>query len=130
MDGLQQAALADAGQRKAGLVKRLGALGGGADAHRRSVSANLKLTTFVNASRRKRQCAFGDPANVLSPTVLTELCSDRVSDPGETGYGAKRNGRAECLQGVRCVSSIWLEQKEHWKLNSLDHLERARFLSG
>ena len=35
MDGLQQAALADAGEREAGLVKRLGALGGGADAHRR-----------------------------------------------------------------------------------------------
>lgn len=35
MDGLQQAALADAGQREAGLVKRLGALGGGADADRR-----------------------------------------------------------------------------------------------
>ena len=35
MDGLQQAALADAGQREARLVQRLGALGGGADAHRR-----------------------------------------------------------------------------------------------
>ena len=34
-DGLQQAALADAGQREASLVKRLGALGGGADADRR-----------------------------------------------------------------------------------------------
>lgn len=34
-DGLQQAALADAGQREAGLVQGLGALGGGADAHRR-----------------------------------------------------------------------------------------------
>lgn len=35
VDGLQQAALADAGEREAGLVQRLGALGGGADAHRR-----------------------------------------------------------------------------------------------
>lgn len=35
MDGLQQALLGDAGQREAGLVQRLGALGGGADAHRR-----------------------------------------------------------------------------------------------
>ena len=35
VDGLQQAALADACQREAGLVQRLGALGGGADAHRR-----------------------------------------------------------------------------------------------
>ena len=35
VDRLQQAALADACQREAGLVKRLGALGGGADAHRR-----------------------------------------------------------------------------------------------
>ena len=35
MDGLEQAALADAGQREARLVKRLGSLGGGADAHRR-----------------------------------------------------------------------------------------------
>ena len=35
MDGLEQAALADAGEREAGLVQRLGALGGGADAHRR-----------------------------------------------------------------------------------------------
>ena len=35
MDGLEQAALADAGEREAGLVQGLGALGGGADAHRR-----------------------------------------------------------------------------------------------
>gem|GEM_PF-5937791 len=35
VDGLQQAALADAGQREAGLVQSLGALGRGADAHRR-----------------------------------------------------------------------------------------------
>ena len=35
MDRLQQAALADAGEREARLVQRLGALGGGADAHRR-----------------------------------------------------------------------------------------------
>lgn len=35
MDGLQQALLGDAGQGEAGLVQRLGALGGGADAHRR-----------------------------------------------------------------------------------------------
>lgn len=35
MDRLQQAALGDAGQREAGLVQGLGALGGGADAHRR-----------------------------------------------------------------------------------------------
>ena len=35
MDGLQQPPLGDAGQREAGLVQRLGALGGGADAHRR-----------------------------------------------------------------------------------------------
>ena len=35
MDGLEQAALADACQRETGLVQRLGALGGGADAHRR-----------------------------------------------------------------------------------------------
>ena len=34
-DGLEQAALADAGQREARLVQGLGALGGGADAHRR-----------------------------------------------------------------------------------------------
>ena len=34
-DRLQQAALADAGQREARLVQGLGALGGGADAHRR-----------------------------------------------------------------------------------------------
>lgn len=35
VDGLEQAALGDAGQREAGLVQRLGPLGGGADAHRR-----------------------------------------------------------------------------------------------
>lgn len=35
MDGLEQAPLGDAGEREAGLVQRLGALGGGADAHRR-----------------------------------------------------------------------------------------------
>ena len=35
VDGLQQPLLGDAGQREAGLVQRLGALGGGADAHRR-----------------------------------------------------------------------------------------------
>lgn len=35
MDRLQQPLLGDAGQREAGLVQRLGALGGGADAHRR-----------------------------------------------------------------------------------------------
>ena len=41
-DGLQQAALADAGQREAGLVKRLGALGGGADAHSRERAADAR----------------------------------------------------------------------------------------
>ena len=35
VDGLEQAALADAGEREACRVQRLGALGGGADAHRR-----------------------------------------------------------------------------------------------
>ena len=35
MDGLKQAALADTGEREARLVQGLGALGGGADAHRR-----------------------------------------------------------------------------------------------
>lgn len=35
MDGLQQPLLGDAGEREAGLVQGLGALGGGADAHRR-----------------------------------------------------------------------------------------------
>lgn len=49
------------------------------------VSANLKSTTFANVSRRMRQRAFADPANVLSPTAQTELCSDRVSDPGGAG---------------------------------------------
>ena len=39
---LQQAALADAGQREARLVQRLGALGGGADAHRRERSADAR----------------------------------------------------------------------------------------
>lgn len=33
MDGLQQALLGDAGEREAGLVQRLWALGGGSDAH-------------------------------------------------------------------------------------------------
>lgn len=56
------------------------------------VSANLKSTTFANVSRRMRQRAFASPANVLSPTAQTKLCSDRVSDPGGAGYGAKRNG--------------------------------------
>ena len=42
MDGLQQAALADAGQREARLVQRLGALGGGADAHRRERAADAR----------------------------------------------------------------------------------------
>ena len=41
-DGLQQAALADAGQREAGLVQGLGALGGGADAHRRERAADRR----------------------------------------------------------------------------------------
>ena len=40
MDGLQQAPLGDAGQRETGLVQRLGALGGGADAHRREWTAD------------------------------------------------------------------------------------------
>ena len=40
VDGLQQAALADAGEREAGLVQRLGALGGGANAHRRERAAD------------------------------------------------------------------------------------------
>lgn len=35
MNRLQQALLGDAGEREAGLVQRLGSLGGGADAHRR-----------------------------------------------------------------------------------------------
>ena len=42
MDRLQQAALADAGEREAGLVKRLGALGGGADANRRERAADRR----------------------------------------------------------------------------------------
>ena len=42
VDGLQQAALADAGQRKACLVQRLRALGGGADAHRRERAADAR----------------------------------------------------------------------------------------
>ena len=42
VDRLQQAALADAGQREAGLVQRLGALGGGADAHRRERPADRR----------------------------------------------------------------------------------------
>lgn len=40
VNGLEQAALADAGQREACLVQRLGALGGGADAHRRERAAD------------------------------------------------------------------------------------------
>ena len=42
MDGLQQAPLGDAGQRETGLVQRLGALGGGADAHRRERVADRR----------------------------------------------------------------------------------------
>ena len=42
MDGLQQAALADAGEHEAGLVQGLGALGGGADAHRRERAADAR----------------------------------------------------------------------------------------
>ena len=42
MDGLQQAALADAGEREAGLDQRLGALGRGADAHRRERAADAR----------------------------------------------------------------------------------------
>ena len=41
-DRLEQAALADAGQREAGLVQGLGALGGGADAHRRERAADAR----------------------------------------------------------------------------------------
>lgn len=40
MDGLQQPLLGDAGEREARLVQRLGALGGGADAHRRERAPN------------------------------------------------------------------------------------------
>ena len=42
MDGLQQALLGDAGKGEAGLVKGLGALGGGADAHRRERAADAR----------------------------------------------------------------------------------------
>ena len=42
MDRLQQAALADAGEREARLVQGLGALGGGADAHRRERMPNAR----------------------------------------------------------------------------------------
>ena len=42
VDGLEQAALADAGQREAGLVQRLGALGGGSDAHRRERAVDAR----------------------------------------------------------------------------------------
>lgn len=42
MDGLQQAALADAGEREARLVQSLRALGGGADAHRRERAADTR----------------------------------------------------------------------------------------
>ena len=42
VNGLEQAALADAGQREAGLVQRLGALGRCADAHRRERAADAR----------------------------------------------------------------------------------------
>ena len=42
VDCLEQSALADAGQREAGLVQGLGALGGGADAHRRERAADRR----------------------------------------------------------------------------------------
>ena len=42
MDCLEQPLLGDAGQREAGLVQRLGALGGGADAHRRERAADAR----------------------------------------------------------------------------------------
>ena len=42
MDGLQQALLGDSGEREAGLVQRLGALGGSADAHRRERAADAR----------------------------------------------------------------------------------------
>lgn len=42
MDRLEQAALADAGEGEAGPVERLGALGGGADAHRRERAADAR----------------------------------------------------------------------------------------
>ena len=42
MDGLEQAPLGDAGEREAGLVQRLGALGGGADAHRWERAADAR----------------------------------------------------------------------------------------
>ncbi|RHE53232.1 transposase [Collinsella sp. AM28-11LB] len=79
---------------------------------RDAVSANLKPTTFANVSRRMRQRAFANPANVLSPTAQTELCSDRVSDPGGAGYGAKRNGRAQRLQGVRRQAELQRDREE------------------
>ena len=41
-DGLQQTLLRDAGQREARLVQRLGALGGGTDAHRRERAADAR----------------------------------------------------------------------------------------
>ena len=40
VDGLQKALLGDSGEREAGLVQGLGALGGGADAHRRERAAD------------------------------------------------------------------------------------------
>lgn len=42
VDRLQQALLRDTGQREAGLVQGLGALGGGADAHRRERAADAR----------------------------------------------------------------------------------------
>ena len=42
MDCLQQALLRDAGEREAGLVQRLGAFGGGTDAHRRERAADAR----------------------------------------------------------------------------------------
>jgi len=42
VDGLQQAPLGYAGEREARLVQRLGALGGGADAHGRERAADAR----------------------------------------------------------------------------------------
>ena len=42
MDGLQKTLLGDAGEREARLVQRLGALGGGTDAHRRERAADAR----------------------------------------------------------------------------------------
>lgn len=95
VDCLQQALLRDAGEREAGLVQRLGPLGGGADAHRRERVAD----------RREEAGLFGQRAGVRDNREGVHLQAVVVVEAHGLVHAHARvqleAGRLQALAGAR-----------------------------